>query len=440
MPLINLSDYYVNQPRQTEFHLCPSKYRLFGGAMSGGKSYGGCAEGIKLSLLYPGNRGLIARKTLGSLKRTTLVTFFRVCPPELIAGYNKTEMEVTLINGSTILFGELSRSADPEMKKIRSLELGWFFIDEASEVDGEFFAMLTTRLRWMLPNGRRPRYTGFMATNPDIGWCYDGFVIPGHSGDRAFIPSLPTDNKFNTQEYLDDMKHNLTPRDLQRFFYGNWLALDDPSQLISFKWMKTAHESELLIAKDLALGVDVARYGADDTVITLLNRTDDVHMTEVKQWTYSHEHTGEIADHVAGIMMEYRIPATKVVVDAVGLGAGVVDSLEEKGISVNEFIGGAKPLYEDTTYSFRNLRSQGYWHLRNHLRDNELSLLTDNVRLRELTTIRYSVSSDKMVEIEKKEKTKSRMSGKSPDRADSLMYAIMAYRLQGATEVTGGIF
>jgi len=438
--VVDLSKYYENQPRQTEFHLCPSKYRLYGGAMSGGKTFAGCAEAIKQSLKYPGNRGLIGRATLRALRRTTLVSFFRICPPELIASYNKTDMEVTLVNGSVIIFSELNRSADPRLEKIRSLELGWFFIDEASEVDGEYFAALTTRLRWMLPNGRRPRYTGFMGTNPEIGWCYEGFVVRGNDAQRAFIPALPEDNRFNTEEYLEDMKRNLTDQDLQRFFYGNWMAIDDPAQLISYQWVKLAHDSEILLATDLALGVDVARFGSDNTALTLLTRTDDEYMAEVKTTVLPSTRTTEVADHVAGLMMEFHIPPHKIVVDAVGLGAGVVDSLHEKGIECLEFIGGAKPLWDDTTYTYKNLRSQGYWYLRNAFRDNNIALQLDSRRLRELTTIRYSTSGERMIEVEQKDKIKSRLEGRSPDLADSLMMAVMAYYMEETVEATGAVF
>ena len=440
MPIISTASYYADQPRQREFHLCSAKWRLYGGAMSGGKTYAICAEGLKLSLLYPGNRGFVGRKTLRSLKRTTMVTFFRVCPPELIANYNKTELTVTLINGSLIEFGELNISADPLLEKNKSLEIGWFAIDEASEVDGKYFAFLTTRLRWVLPNGRRPRYTGFMGTNPEMGWCYDGFVQPGNHGNRAFIPSLPTDNRFNTPEYLSDMLENLTKEDIQRFYFGNWLAANDPRQLISYQSMKQAHELEILLATDLALGVDVARYGDDLTVLTLLNRTGDEYMTEVKTWEYEKTSTTEVADIVAGLMLEYRIPASRVVVDVGGLGAGTVDSLADKNISCISFVGGAVPLEDESSYTYRNLRSQGYWYLRKHLHDNQLALQLDNVRLKEVTSVRYDVSSDKMITIESKDKIKKRLSGKSPDKADALMMAIMAYPMEQENIMGSSIF
>src|SRR3972149_1811252 len=81
---------------------------LFSGAFGAGKTVVLCAKGLKLSLDYPKNFGLICRKVRASLTQTTLKTFLdRVCPKELIADYNKSEGLVTLTNGSQILFGGL---------------------------------------------------------------------------------------------------------------------------------------------------------------------------------------------------------------------------------------------------------------------------------------------------------------------------------------------
>ena len=116
--------------------------------MGGGKSKSICAEAIQLSLDIPGNRGAIVRKNLTTLKRTTMVTFFQTIPAELILEYNKTEQKVTFYNSSEILFLEADDAKDPLFEKLKSLELGWFAIDEASEVPRPAFHILVSRLRW----------------------------------------------------------------------------------------------------------------------------------------------------------------------------------------------------------------------------------------------------------------------------------------------------
>ena len=48
---------YAPTDRQRAFHSSTARFKLFGGAMGGGKSYALCAECIDLCLNYEGNRG-----------------------------------------------------------------------------------------------------------------------------------------------------------------------------------------------------------------------------------------------------------------------------------------------------------------------------------------------------------------------------------------------
>ena len=133
---------------------------LFSGAFGAGKTIALCAKGLKLSLDYPNNFGYICRKTRVSLKESTVATFFKwVCPKEIIASYNQSEMLLTLTNGSVILFGGLD---DP--LKLGSLGpggVGFVGIDEAIETVEDDWNMLEGRLR--LPG---VPHQIFAATNP----------------------------------------------------------------------------------------------------------------------------------------------------------------------------------------------------------------------------------------------------------------------------------
>ena len=50
----------------------------FGGGAGGGKSYLGCFWILKQALDYPGTAWLIGRKELTNLKKTTLISFFKI--------------------------------------------------------------------------------------------------------------------------------------------------------------------------------------------------------------------------------------------------------------------------------------------------------------------------------------------------------------------------
>jgi len=93
---------YIPFSKQVEFHNALEKFKLYGGAMGGGKSYTLVAEAIRLSLTYPGNRGYLCRKTYKDFKRTTLPILNEMLPTRVIESYNKVDGEIYLINGSII--------------------------------------------------------------------------------------------------------------------------------------------------------------------------------------------------------------------------------------------------------------------------------------------------------------------------------------------------
>ncbi len=211
---VNITFNPVNQ-QQADFMQSQANRVLFSGAFGAGKSVILCHKGLKLSLDYPGNFGLIARKVRATLSQTTLKTFLdRVCPGELIADYNKSEGLVALYNGSKILFGGLD---DP--LKLGSLELGWAGIDEAIETAEDDWKMLEGRLR--LPG---VPHQIFAATNPGP---------PAHYLYRMFFQEKRGDvyqaSTLENPELPEDYKQRLaefTGVYYERYVLGKWAGLE----------------------------------------------------------------------------------------------------------------------------------------------------------------------------------------------------------------------
>lgn len=184
---------YVPQPRQQEFHLSKAKYRLYIGAWRAGKTYASCQEGLKQSILYPNNLGLIGRKDYADLRDTTIKTFFDVCPDRLIKKYNKTEHIVTLVNGSEIIFREMK-----DRSGLGSLELGWFAIDEGEEVQREIFTYLQGRL-----SRKHCRLCGWITSNPpnEDHWIHKVFEREEKYNEDYFTVHAST---YENREYLPE--------------------------------------------------------------------------------------------------------------------------------------------------------------------------------------------------------------------------------------------
>lgn len=203
---------------------------LYSGAFGAGKTKILCEKAYFLSVYYPGNFGLIVRKTLKSLRHTTLRTLLRgtgghpVIPPDAIQNHNKSEQLITLANGSEIIYGGLD---DPD--KWGSLEVGWIAIDEAVEIEEDDYIMLLGRLR----QANVPLRQIFMATNPGYPqhFLYKRFYenLPRSKKDGSRLTSVvesnALQNTFNPDDYisrLDDFKG--VYRD--RYVLGRWTAFE----------------------------------------------------------------------------------------------------------------------------------------------------------------------------------------------------------------------
>jgi phage terminase large subunit len=125
-------------------------------------------------------------------------------------------------------------------------------------------------------------------------------------------------------------------------------------------------------------------------------------------------------------------------VDPIGVGAATVNALDEQtekaGLSrVGRCNGGAKALpalsraadgavmdWLTDANRFKNLRAQMYWQLREDLRTGVVGLPADRELFRELTLVQFK-DEQGVVTIESKDDVRKRL-GKSPDRADAVVY------------------
>ncbi len=165
---------------------------------------------------------------------------------------------------------------------------------------------------------------------------------------------------------------------------------------------------------DVVLAVDVARFGSDRSVI-LRRRGDRVE--EIK--TFHGMDTMQLSGWVAATVRESS--PNRIHVDEIGVGAGVVDRLNEQGYSVRG-INVARSARQDKL--FANLRAEGYWRLRELFASGRISIPSDGQLMGELSALRYSYDSHGRVKIEGKDEMRRR-GLPSPDKADALMLAFL---------------
>jgi hypothetical protein len=179
----------------------------------------------------------------------------------------------------------------------------------------------------------------------------------------------------------------------------------------------------------LRLGVDVARFGSDqNVVVSYAGRTARVESTWTGTDTTSSAHqvlklAEDIKDRTKSSWVEIRV-------DAVGLGAGVVDTLNarlallpEPWYSVYEMHGSAAAPTDlgGSVHGYGNARAYWFDQLRQMMRNGSVKV-DDHEKLKDdLAIIFYSIRNGKLY-IAPKEEMKAKH-GRSPDFADALVYA-----------------
>lgn len=213
---------YTPLPHQEQFHRDGTKYLLYAGGYGSGKTTTAAAEMVRLVLSTPKGTSLIGAATLPQLEQTAQKTFMEMMPEEYIESYHKQKNYIDLVNGHRILFRPLDSEG-----KARSLNLCFFWIEEASEVQYDYFVQLQTRLR----NHATRRHRGILSSNPDLGWIRTEFLLKSaniYNSSRAYF--VPEDDKN------DDYATHIAPTRLNTYlpidFYastargkpGFWIA------------------------------------------------------------------------------------------------------------------------------------------------------------------------------------------------------------------------
>lgn len=171
------------------------------------------------ALENPGGVGLISAPTLQLLKRTSIKTLLdEIIPPPLMTNYNKSENEITLLNGYVIY----AIPSDDETK-LRSLNAGHVHIEEASGVKRTIYDQLLTRMRNKFTWNR----CMYVCSNPENNWIktvlvdndkranplspehddYDptikNFIWPTHLNHNLPIDFIPRLSKGKPQWWID---------------------------------------------------------------------------------------------------------------------------------------------------------------------------------------------------------------------------------------------
>lgn len=422
---------------------------LFGGAAGGGKT--SCAVGLaKLQ----GRQVLILRRTFAELEDSIIQEQLRWYGDP--RQYNSTK-HVWQWGSQRIRNGYAERMKD--VFQYQSAQFDTLIIDELTQwEDPRIYEYLLSRVR---TTDKKQRCRVVCLTNPgNVGgpwvihrwrpWLDPNYGNPAEPGElrwfrrdengddvecepdhpdavsRTFIPALLSDNPYLGEDYAKQLRALPEPWRSQ-LLNGDWTAgmEDDPWQLIPTAWIDSSMERWTIPSGVMdSIGVDVARGGADSTVLTpRYGRTID------EQLAYPGRLTPD-GPAVATLVTEAihgHHPA--IGLDIIGVGSSPFDILRDAGFTVTPINGAEKAVdkygepWMDRSgrLRMRNVRAAMYWNLRELLEANEIDLPQSPKLRGQLIALRWKITPSG-VTIESKDDYKKR-TGSSPDEADSLAYA-----------------
>lgn len=232
-------------PIQKDFVFNHYKFSGYYGGVGNGKSTAGCLRGHLFSQLYPGNRGLIGRLTYPELWNTTEKDFLDMARRlnggslehgPYIERFDKVHNTLTFRNGSEVIFSYLAN-----FEAIASMNLGWWYLDQAEFIPEETYDWLETRLRyWVGPkleeyaqryeeaHGEAPKtlptHHGFITGNPHPGWVLRRYKND-KSGHYKLFEAPTSANKANLpKDFEEGLRERYSPLFIQRFLEGDWGA------------------------------------------------------------------------------------------------------------------------------------------------------------------------------------------------------------------------
>ena len=432
---------------------------LYGGGKGGGKSFLGASLIFADALIYPETHYFIARQELTDLRKFTIPTIHEVFKNwgldiSEYASFNGQDNVYTLYNGSKVYLLPCKEiPSDPMYERFGSMQMTRGWIEEGGEVAEQAKANLWLSIgRWK--NGEYNLKKKLLITaNPKKGWMKRDFVDPFMKGfmapTRKFVQALASENPYLPQDYVKSLSEIKDIVTRQRLSEGVWDYDEDKDSLISFDALTDTFTNTITKDGNRYLVVDVARLGQDTTVMAFW---DGLELYKVEQ--YHKQDTMTTAQKIKDFATSERIPYSHIIIDADGIGGGVIDQL----FGVKSFVANSTPLptasqirerfnkiVTDFTpkTNFGNLKTQCAFKLAELINEHKIAFKVPEHRdiiIEELTALlrQKDIDKDGKLKLVPKEEAKLTL-GRSPDIGDTLIYRAW-FELQKEAEGNQGNF
>jgi len=310
---------------------------------------------------------------------------------------------LVLSNGSEV------RSVPASERQVRGWTVDLLLVDEAALVDDDLLlgaAVPTTAAR---PEARIV-LAGSPAAAEGAFFNYAQAGLQGSEHVGTYRWSL-ADAGWIALDVVAGAREQLAPAAFAREFEGEFADVEGDERVVQRDWIAGAQERSLDVDGEPLFGLDVARRGGDESVLVSV-RGGRVRV----EWASRGLDLMALSSRVV-----LSVGSAPVWVDAIGLGAGVLDRLSELGGHAVPFIASARA---SNPQRYLNLRAETWWHARECFRLGVVDLdPLDRVMAEQLGAVAYKLAPSGSLQIQSKDEMRT-----SPDRADSLVIALWAAR------------
>mgnify|MGYP000916285593 FL=1 len=250
---------YVPQAHQQAVHVDPHKFILNAGGYGSGKTYTSRQEFYKHLFITPNGLTIVGANVTSQYEQTLKRDIESDLPKDFVEYISLQKSFIDFKNGHRLMFRPFD---DPD--KLRSLNITMFIILEASEVKGETFVQLKSRIRnlaatlpkrnksgeilyretkegVLIPEIQADWRKGIIETNPDAGWprsevlmkssdiqkhgrIADNYAVLEDEADPAISSHITASecNQFLPEGFIEDLKKNRPLWWVNRYIYGSF--------------------------------------------------------------------------------------------------------------------------------------------------------------------------------------------------------------------------
>lgn len=284
-----------------------------------------------------------------------------------------------------------------------------FLLDEASGIDDQIFEVAEGALS-------TPSARVVMTGNPTRS---EGYFYRSHHSQRQHWQTLKLsclDSPLVSSEYVDRMKERYgEDSNVYRVRVLGEFPVASDDVLIPLDWVESAVGRDIVPGTtERIAGLDVARFGDDSCALVVRQGSRIIHIDEWRGKDLM-QTTGRVKEAYNNKLY------TRINVDSIGLGSGVVDRLREMHVPCTG-VNVAESTAQKERYN--RLRDQLWWEAREFFQGKSVSIspeikssLRDDM-IGQLSSIRYGFTSNGKIKVESKDEMKARDLA-SPNLADA---------------------